>query len=261
MVAKTDFLNRAMEIANEEPSYREGGWGADGTCDCIGEIIGAIRRAGGTWNGLHGSNYAARNEVEYLRPIHDDLKVGEVAFKAWKPGDDKYDLPDRYAKDPDQNDYYHVGIVLSASPLRILHMTTPRPTVDTKLGKWQYHGWLKKVSEEDKSMGELCYISGGNPSEPINMRSGEGTNRKIIAQIPQGSEAELIKYGESWCKVRYRGAEGYVKTQFIRWQESSGGSAGNGSGTGSEEGATVTIQRKKLEEIYDAIGDILGMRG
>ena len=248
MVTKTDFLNKAMEIADEEPSYRKGGYGKDGTCDCIGLIIGAIRRAGGTWSSLHGSNYAARNEVEYLRPIHDDLKVGEVVFKARKPGDSKYDLPDRYAKDPDQNDYYHVGIVLSVNPLRILHMTTPKPTIDTKLGKWKYHGWLKKVSEEDKPMGEPCYISGGNPDAPINMRSGTGTGYKIIKEIPQGAEAELLQYDPSWCHIMYQGVEGYVAAQFVHTNS-------------MDDTPKTSVPTNELQKVYDMIGDWLGLRG
>lgn len=37
------------EINGEKPSYQIGGKATDGTCDCIGLTIGALRRAGGTW--------------------------------------------------------------------------------------------------------------------------------------------------------------------------------------------------------------------
>ena len=58
MIQLSDFLTQIAAIAAESPSYRLGGDGSDGTCDCVGLIIGAIRRAGGQWAGTHGSNYA-----------------------------------------------------------------------------------------------------------------------------------------------------------------------------------------------------------
>ena len=57
------FLTRVEEIAAEGPGYQHGHSGDDHLCDCIGLVIGAIRRAGGQWRGLHGSNYAARKEL------------------------------------------------------------------------------------------------------------------------------------------------------------------------------------------------------
>ena len=57
----------------------------DGTCDCIGLIIGAIRRAGGSWTGTHGSNYAARSEMTGLRRITKSasgLSAGEAVTSA-----------------------------------------------------------------------------------------------------------------------------------------------------------------------------------
>ena len=57
------FIAQVEAIAQASPVYRLGGDGSDGTCDCIGLVIGAIRQAGGAWMGTHGSNYAARYEI------------------------------------------------------------------------------------------------------------------------------------------------------------------------------------------------------
>lgn len=251
---------RVAEIAAEEPSYRKGGSGKDGTCDCIGLIIGAIRRAGGSWTGTHGSNYAARYEMTYLKQIKNssELTVGEVVYKSRAPGDDKYKLPAKYTG-ADRLDYYHVGVVMSVSPLRIQHMTTPKPVIDTKLGKWQWRGWLKKIERTDEgggtSMPESVIISGGNTEHPINMRSGRGTDYKIIKTIPQGASAELVEAGEKWSKIRYDGVTGYVSSVFVRKE-------GSTMETGTQDdGATVTIRKADLEKIYDTIGDWLGLRG
>ena len=147
------FLERVEEIAREKPRYRKCGSGKDGTYDCIGLIIGALRRAGATWTGIHGSNYAARKETTDLREIRSasELQPGELVFKHTRPGQKSYDLPARYRKggsdyNGDLLDYYHVGIVLSASPLRICHVTGTGAELDTSLGKWSHHGWCKKVA-------------------------------------------------------------------------------------------------------------------
>lgn len=155
LVGVRDFIAKVEEIAGEEPRYRIGGTGKDGTCDCIGLVIGAIRRAGGTWSGLKGTNYTARNEMVALEPIacNSELKVGEVVFKARNPGEARYDaerIRRSYGRSPDKKDYYHIGVVESVYPLRIRHMTTPKPKMDTALGQWKYHGWLRKIREEEE---------------------------------------------------------------------------------------------------------------
>ena len=150
MISLNEFLATVEEIAAENPSYRKGGSGFDGSCDCIGLIIGALQRCGGKWTGIHGSNWAARNAVSGLTRIgsNADLEAGELVFKAKEPGAKGYDLPSRYKGDKDQNDYYHVGVVLSVYPLRIRHMTTPAAKIDTKLGAWSHHGWCSFAERE-----------------------------------------------------------------------------------------------------------------
>ncbi len=152
------FLSEVEKIASLRPSYRSGGSGADGSCDCIGLVIGAIRRAGGAWPGLHGSNYAARSETGGFACIDGarSLRIGELVYKVRELGEAGYALPDKYRKggksySGDLRDYYHVGIVESVSPLRIRHMSSPGILTDTSLGKWKYHGWCGKVEENGKA--------------------------------------------------------------------------------------------------------------
>ena len=249
------FLVCAEEIAAEEPTYRLGGYGSDGTCDCIGLIIGAIRRAGGSWSGMHGSNYAARNEVKTLEPIYaiSQLQVGEAVFKHREPGDEKWDLPSRYADSPDQNDYYHIGVVISVYPLRIRHMTTPKPKMDETLGKWSHHGWLKKITTGGTDqMQENVIIRGGNESATINLRSGPSRDYRIIHDILQGRAAVLLEVvNDDWCKIQVDGKTGYVQQVFVRRQPAPA----------EPSTGTIQVPADKLEQIYDMIGDWLGRRG
>ena len=150
MISLNEFLAAVEEISAENPRYRKGGSGFDGSCDCIGLIIGALQRCGGKWSGIHGSNWTARNATDGLKRIvsNSDLEIGDLVYKAKAPGEKGYDLPNRYKGDKDQNDYYHVGVVMSVYPLRIRHMTTPTMKIDIKLGAWTHHGWCSLVERE-----------------------------------------------------------------------------------------------------------------
>ena len=240
MILMEAFLDRAREIEAEHPTYRSGASATDGTCDCIGLVIGAIRRAGGKWTGTHGSNYAARYEVDKLRRVSKpgDLHVGDVVFKARSPGDPGYDLPPAYANHYDQHDYYHVGVVLSVVPLVIVHCTSPDTTAemmvggvktkvktsirhDSKIGKWAYAGQLTRVDydkREDERMDVLYQAIVATQSGPLNIRSGPGTDCVVLAKAPKGAPVDVLAEDRSdgWMHVRYGGVEGYASGKYLQ---------------------------------------------
>lgn len=218
-VSKAAFLAGVEEIAATKPTYQLGHDGSDGTCDCIGLVIGAIRRAGGKWTGTHGSNYAARNEVEYLLPIEDpgELNVGEVVFKAAMPGGSSYNLPSKYASDPDKRDYYHVGVVTSVDPLEITHCTGPGIVRDVKQGKWNYRGWLRKVSREgEETMQETttAIVTAASGSS-VNLRASASTSAALVERVPVGATVTITEYGDSWCRVAYAGKAGWMMRKYL----------------------------------------------
>ena len=257
------FLVKAEEIAAENPRYDSKGGhdGSDGYCDCIGLVIGAIRRAGGRWTGMHGSNYAARREVSLLSPIAGtgDLTVGEAVFKKREPGQKSYALPGRYGPgggcyNGDLNDYYHVGIVESVFPLRIRHMTSPGVRMDTSLGKWACHGRLLKIdygeSGKRRQNMEKVTIRGGNPDAPVHLRSAGSKASAVLADIPQGSQADLLEGGGRWSRVSWGGKTGYVMSEFIARD-----------GSGEPGGEMIPVRKADLEKAYDLLGGLLGLRG
>ena len=89
MIALNKFLDAIQENVARITHYESGGDGKGGGCDCIGLIIGAVRLAGGSWPGTHGSNWAARNAMSTLEYIEMpvDVFLGEIVYKAKKPGD------------------------------------------------------------------------------------------------------------------------------------------------------------------------------
>ena len=227
-VTLSAFLTAVDAIAAERPAYRLGGKAEDGTCDCIGLIIGALNRCGMKWPGIHGSNWAARNAMAWLLPVSDasDLTVGDIVYKARRQGETGYSLPERYAADPDRSDYYHVGVVRSVSPLRIVHCTSPGGVVtDAKLGKWAYRGGLTLVDRSDyrpeDTAEPVCTGTAtvtASSGSTVNLRPGASKSGKVLMKVPVGSEVTVLEVNGSWAKVEVP-ITGYIMTDFLKMKE------------------------------------------
>lgn len=223
MVKLSDFLTQIRAIASERPAYRLGGDGSDGTCDCIGLIIGAIRRAGGKWKGTHGSNWSARNEMAalYRKVDADQLEEGWVVYKAKAPGEAGYALPDRYENDPDPLDYYHVGVVTGIEPLVITHCTSGNGvdgiTTDNRQGKWLYAGPLLGVDYGEGAIQLEMAIVRASSGTSVNMRKEPGG--ALVVRVPVNSTVNVLERGDDWCKIAWEGSTGYMQTRFLDFSE------------------------------------------
>lgn len=225
------FLDKALQLFNSNPKRREPGDGSDGYCDCIGYLIGSLRRTGLKWTGIHGSNWAARKEAINLHPVKsiNDLEVGDMVLKAVGPGKSGYALPSRYKKGGayytgDLNDYYHAGLVYSKTPFQIRHMSS-KMTIDTKLGKWNYAARLKPLvnagayAEETSNtaipssgtQAKVVAQSGGT----VNMRKTPRLTGALITRVPLGSVVNILDPGEEWCKIKYGNKTGYMMAKFL----------------------------------------------
>ncbi|MBR6982155.1 MAG: hypothetical protein IKH75_01255 [Ruminococcus sp.] len=233
------FLEKILLIFNLNPKRREPGDGSDGYCDCIGLIIGAIRRMGLKWTGIHGSNWAARKEIVNLRKIGSisDLEVGDIVLKGRLPGTSKYDLPSRYRKggkyyDGDLIDYYHAGVVYSKSPFQIRHMAS-KMTIDTALNHnknsvWNYYGKSRQLVEASGGViptptptpqpvpatGTQAVLVAPSGST-VNLRRTPSKRGALIKQIPLGTIVDVVSPGEEWCAVKYGNLSGYMMAQFL----------------------------------------------
>ena len=230
------FLDKALELFNTNPKRREPGDGSDGYCDCIGFIIGALRRMGIKWTGIHGSNWAARKEAVGLHSIKStaDVALGDMVLKGRAPGASGYALPARYKKggqyyNGDLTDYYHAGIVYSKDPFQIRHMSS-KMTIDTKLGKWNYAAHLRPlvdmgayVEGSGELVGETVILpSSGTQARvtapsgsTVNMRKTPSTNGAIIMRIKLGETVDIVEPGEEWCKIKYNKKTGYMMAKFL----------------------------------------------
>ena len=225
MISLSDFLNAIQANVSRITHYQSGGDGKGGGCDCIGLIIGAIRLAGGTWSGTHGSNYAARYEMDNLYHIstQNELFLGEVVYKAKSPGQDGYDLPAKYKDSGDLLDYYHVGVVTNENPLRITHCTSVAGgiKVDTSMGQWRYGGMLKDVDYGGGAMDVLyravvTAVSG----KTVNLRESASEKARVIKSVPVGSIVDVLEDTDpKWWRIRWEGYQGYMMAKFLSLYE------------------------------------------
>ena len=220
----TNFLAAVEQIADVRPAYRKGHSGADGYCDCIGLVIGALRRCGILWTGTHGTNWAARHAVTDLRPVThaSDLSPGDLVFRAFHPWDSDWSLPAAYSSDPDQMDYYHVGVVTGVSPLVITHMTSPSIRRDTSLSRWTHTARLLCLSDSN-SQGDDPFMRATVISEdgnPVKLRSTQDTSRPYLEKIPVGTSVIVLTKGPEWTQIMTASHTGYIMTKFLSFDES-----------------------------------------
>lgn len=229
----TKFMAKIDQIFRSNPKRMEPADGSNGYCDCIGLIIGAIRRLGYKWNGIHGSNYAARYETVNLKPItsQGELKVGDIVYKSVPKGHRNWDLPSRYFQgnryyNGDLNDYYHVGVVTSVNPFQIRHMST-KMTTDTKVNTyypWTYYGQsriLVNASKDTPSPTPTPYpaikkaIVVAQKGGTVNMRSGPSKKNRVMVRIRLGETVTIVKPGEKWAQITYNKFTGYMMAEFL----------------------------------------------
>ena len=225
------FLEKVLAIFNSNPKRREPGDGSDGYCDCIGLIIGAIRRMGLKWTGIHGSNWAARKEVRELKPIssQSELQPGDIVFKAVAQGKSSWALPSRYRKggqyyNGDLNDYYHAGVVYSVNPFQIRHMSS-KMTIDTKVNTyypWTHFAKSRQLIEASQGYSPTPTPSSGTEAvvvaksgSTVNLRRSPSKNSAILTRVKLGNRVTLVAPGEEWASVSYGKYTGYMMSQFL----------------------------------------------
>jgi len=200
MITAKELLEKVLDIESEQPVYRTGGTGDDGTCDCIGAVMGGMYRLGRAKYPLHSSNYFARYQTEALCEITEPslLLPGQIVYKS---KDDPSDLNSRYLPGGthctgDTRDYYHAGMVVSASPLVIVHCTSSGGvngfTRDERLGGWRWAGRVKGVSyEEADKMNETAVVTVASGTT-ANLRIRPSRESRRIAKVPAGTTVTAV---------------------------------------------------------------------
>lgn len=242
----TLFLQMVQKIKSLKPAYKQPGDGSNGVCDCIGLVIGAIRRMGLKWTGIHGSNYAARYAITGLSKITslDQIELGDVMLKAYEKGHSKWTLPSRYWQgkqyyNGDLKDYYHAGVITSLNPIVITHMTSPsiktltiKSMNDLTRYNWLYHGKATPIVKAadstptptpeppapptpTPSTGSEAIVVSDN-GLPVKMRQYPSTNCATWDKLPVGTKVEILEPGETWAKINGGNRkEWYMMSKFL----------------------------------------------
>ncbi len=251
MITLKQFMDGIRENAKRIRDYQKSHDGSDGTCDCVGLIIGALRLEGVQYKGTHGSNYFARYCTSGLRRI-SDLKVGDLVYKAKWPGDEGYDLPPRYEDGTDTKDYCHIGVIMSVEPLSIWHCSSGGMHYDNKIGRWNYCGECTYVNYgEEKKMKPPYIAKVITSSDALRLRTGPSTDYTKIGSVPKDAEVKVITHGDSWDFVEYEGMHGYASNQYLSPVREIHDEA--------EEEVTITIPKADLLRFVDVLSELIGV--
>ncbi len=265
------FVAAVLDIAAQRPTYRTGGTGKDGTCDCVGLIMGAMYALGRRKYDLHSSNYFARRQMDDLRTLASELdyRYGMVVYKA---REDRGDLNERYKPGGryytgDMLDYYHVGVVTSVMPLHITHCTSGGGAdgikVDYAMGSWRYGGELMGVDYDAQTGGdtvEVLYraVVTAKKGATVNLRISPKDGSKLIERVPIGTGVDVWEDAQGWAHIRTdAGRVGYMQSKYLARQDTP-----ETPETGTEMGEDIVnlpLPRDVATALYRAIS--LEIRG
>lgn len=253
-----EFLDAVEMIAATNPAYRTGGIGEDGTCDCVGLIMGAMYALGRKAYPMHSSNYFARKETTRLLPLlESDLQPGMLVYKAREDDgrlNDRYKPGGRYHTG-DALDYYHVGVVESTQPLRIVHCTST-PTADgivrdSSTKSWTHAGFVTGVDydgtpeQAEEPVGNA--VVHAETGKTVNLRARPNTSAQLVARVPVGTVVQVAETArndkdERWSRVTADGKTGYMLADFLR-----------GKGFADADQVTITLPKAAAQALLEAL--------
>lgn len=247
------FLAAVDSIVDSQPTYRLGGTGEDGTCDCIGLVMGAMQRTTGARFALHSSNYFARWQMGTLLAVTEadgQVVPGCIVFKA-RP--DTGELHERYKNggayyNGDTRDFYHAGVVVAVDPMEIKHCTSSNGVngiaTDTDISVWTHVGQAKAIDYGADGAVDMqtvtAYVSTPDGNR-LNLRPSPSTEKSYIAKIPNGSKVQVYADADGWAKVSWRGMMGYCMSGFIRYANQP------------LDSGSVQLPRELAQQLLDAI--------
>lgn len=228
MIGVSAFVAKVRTIADRNPTYRTGGVGKDGTCDCIGLVMGAMYELGHKKYDLHSSNYFARYQMQTLKKVYEkDLAVGQILYRSRKDGGQlnaRYQAGGRYYNG-DKLDYYHAGVVTRVNPLEIIECTESGYisgiVISSDAKKWQYAGELKDVlyegyepeEREETLVSYKAIVT--TEKDPLRVREWPETGT-ILGKVPKGRTVDVLaEAGDGWPKIRYNELIGYASEKYL----------------------------------------------
>lgn len=272
MVKVASLIQLFQKMHKEHWAYI---WGSakEGCVDCSGAFDYAFKKLHGP-NYPHGSNSIARKFIiGKLLPL-SEAKPGMAAFKFHPPGEQGYDLPDKFLPgggscNGDYNDYYHIGLV-DEDPKWVLNAKGEKEGF-CRDGLTEKNGWdcvahLKGVDYGDsaeekgeKIMQEaIVVLPSGASGTTVNMRKTASTNAQVMVKVPVGSAIQVEDDQGQWCKILYEGRAGWMLSNYIEYDGQGDETDGTETKVTLEQVEMVDRALKEIEKQVDIIGSVFG---
>lgn len=258
-----EFVENVLRIAETNPTYRTGGDGSDGTCDCIGLVMGAI----GKKYDMHSTNYFARFQMRSLDSLLDEsqLHEGSIVYKGRRDTAElnaRYQAGGRYYTG-DMLDYYHVGVVTAIDPLEITHCTSTNNingiARDNSIRAWSHFGDPLDVeladSEEGVSVGMYNATVTAESGNNVRMRSRPDAEAPTVVKVPLGQTVQVLESADGWSKVDWNGQRGYMMGKFLQKQ----GNSEEKDDLNAGDMVTITMPRSAALAVLEAFKEGVGV--
>lgn len=82
-------------------------------------------------------------------------------------------------------------------------------------------GYIKSeyfvIGEEAKAVAIQCgYVKATVTTETLNVRDGQGTDNRLLTQLPEGGEFDVIQYGDGWVYLNVdEDIQGWVSMDYV----------------------------------------------
>lgn len=257
-----ELAQEVYELASTIVSYEIGKSGQNGRCDCIGLIMGAMSALARKSYPMHSTNYFARYEMQYLRPMDESaLEDGMLVYKAREDAgqlNERYKPGGRYYTG-DMLDYYHVGVVTDTNPLEITHCTESGNVSgivrDTKTKGWTHYGAMLNVDYNSREVKQMLYEAKVMAAQgsTVNLRKGPYSSAAVIDRVKLGVTVTVNEEADGWAQVvTPSGDIGYMMTQFLERTEDTAETAQDG-----QEQASMTVWQEAVLDRLDRIIEVI----
>jgi hypothetical protein len=166
-------------------------WIGHMVADCSGLVCYILRKHGIKLP--HGSN-SMWNEMRENGKIAVEPPAGALVFKL-----------------RNGSDYYHVGIYVGDGAV-VEAQGAKSGVVKSSLKTWTHYGLIRgveyKMPEPIKPGAAVVTATNG---KPVRMRTEPGGT--VIANLPVGTEVEIVQTDGEWCKIR---ADGWMMSKFLK---------------------------------------------
>jgi len=219
-----EFLKQIDVLKGKNLRYQKNASGENGECDCIGLIIGALREMGIKWDGIHGSNFAARRRITQgeVSPDPDTVVPPVTGTKATVVAESGSWVKMR--AEPKTSCRLYEEIPVGAE------VTIVSPGEEwAKVNYGRFKGWYMMAKFLQVGDAEPAPVQ---PDEPkyaivtakrgntVKMRQKPSLDCRLYDDIPVGSRVKVEEAGNKWSKVSYGIRKGwYMQTAYLNFEE------------------------------------------